>query len=138
MPNSEVLLVEDNDINRDMLTRRLSRAGLTVITAQDGETALQTMRTAQPGVVLMDMTLPVLDGWEATQQAKTDPTIANIPIIALTAHAMAADRERAMSVGMQTSIANVRVERQHLRLPLAAAPLGRRGRHAGRGLAERG
>jgi len=99
MPNSEVLLVEDNDINRDMLTRRLSRAGLTVITAQDGETALETMRTAQPGVVLMDMTLPVLDGWEATQQAKTDPTIANIPIIALTAHAMAADRERAMSVG---------------------------------------
>jgi two-component system response regulator len=99
MPNSEVLLVEDNDINRDMLTRRLSRAGLTVITAQDGETALETMRTAQPGVVLMDMTLPVLDGWEATQKAKTDPTIANIPIIALTAHAMAADRERAMSVG---------------------------------------
>ena len=99
MSNSEVLLVEDNDINRDMLTRRLSRAGLTVITAQDGETALETMRTAQPGVVLMDMTLPVLDGWEATQQAKTDPTIANIPIIALTAHAMAADRERAMSVG---------------------------------------
>ena len=99
MPNSEVLLVEDNDINRDMLTRRLSRAGLTVITAQDGETALETMRIAQPGVVLMDMTLPVLDGWEATQQAKTDPTIANIPIIALTAHAMAADRERAMSVG---------------------------------------
>lgn len=99
MPNSEVLLVEDNDINRDMLTRRLSRAGLTVITAQDGETALETMRTAQPGVVLMDMTLPVLDGWEATQKAKTDPTIAHIPIIALTAHAMAADRERAMSVG---------------------------------------
>ena len=99
MPNSEVLLVEDNDINRDMLTRRLSRAGLTVITAQDGETALETMRIALPGVVLMDMTLPVLDGWEATQQAKTDPTIANIPIIALTAHAMAADRERAMSVG---------------------------------------
>jgi two-component system response regulator len=99
MPNSEVLLVEDNDINRDMLTRRLSRAGLTVITAQDGETALEIMRTAQPGVVLMDMTLPVLDGWEATQKAKTDPTIAHIPIIALTAHAMAADRERAMSVG---------------------------------------
>ena len=99
MPNSEVLLVEDNDINRDMLTRRLSRAGLTVITAQDGETALETMRTAQPGVVLMDMTLPVLDGWEATQKAKTDPMIANIPIIALTAHAMTADRERAMTVG---------------------------------------
>ena len=99
MSNSEVLLVEDNDINRDMLTRRLSRAGLTVITAQDGETALETMRRAQPGVVLMDMTLPILDGWEATQQAKTDPTIADIPIIALTAHAMAEDRERAMSVG---------------------------------------
>ena len=99
MPNSEVLLVEDNDINRDMLTRRLSRAGLTVITAQDGETALETMRTAQPGVVLMDMTLPILDGWEATQQATTDPTTAAIPILALTAHAMADDRARAMRVG---------------------------------------
>ena len=94
-----MLLVEDNDINRDMLTRRLTRAGLTVISAADGRTALDRMRNDSPGVVLMDMTLPVLNGWEACEQAKADPTIAHIPIIALTAHAMAADRERAMSVG---------------------------------------
>jgi len=99
MGNSAVLLVEDNDINRDMLTRRLTRAGLTVITAADGISALEMMREHQPGVVLMDMTLPILDGWEATQQAKEDLAITEIPIIALTAHAMAADKERAMSAG---------------------------------------
>ena len=99
MGNSAVLLVEDNDINRDMLARRLTRAGLTVITAADGISALEMMREHQPGVVLMDMTLPILDGWEATQKAKKDPVIAEIPIIALTAHAMAADKERAMSAG---------------------------------------
>ena len=99
MTNAAVLLVEDNDINRDMLTRRLTRAGLTVISAADGQTALDMMRSDSPAVVLMDMTLPVLDGWGACEQAKADPDIAHIPIIALTAHAMAADRERAMSVG---------------------------------------
>jgi len=99
MTHATVLLVEDNDINRDMLTRRLTRAGLTVIGAADGQTALDRMRSDSPAVVLMDMTLPVLDGWGACEQAKADSTIAHIPIIALTAHAMAADRERAMSVG---------------------------------------
>ena len=99
MLSSAVLLVEDNDINRDMLTRRLTRAGLTVITAADGASALEIMREDQPGVVLMDMTLPILNGWEATQKAKQDSAIAHIPIIALTAHAMAADKERAMSAG---------------------------------------
>ena len=99
MDSSAVLLVEDNDINRDMLTRRLTRAGLTVMTAADGVSALEMMREHQPGVVLMDMTLPVLDGWEATQKAKEDPVLAEIPIIALTAHAMAADKERAMKAG---------------------------------------
>lgn len=99
MTNATVLLVEDNDINRDMLTRRLTRAGLTVIGAADGQTALDRMRSDSPAVVLMDMTLPVLDGWGACEQAKADSTIAHIPIIALTAHAMAADRARAMSVG---------------------------------------
>ena len=99
MSRSAVLLVEDNDINRDMLTRRLTRAGLTVITAADGVSALEMMREHQPGVVLMDMTLPILDGWEATHRAKEDPAIAEIPIIALTAHAMAADKERAMNAG---------------------------------------
>jgi len=99
MSSSAVLLVEDNDINREMLTRRLTRAGLTVITAADGATALDAMREAKPGVVLMDMTLPVMDGWEATQRAKAESDIAHIPIIALTAHAMAADKERAMNAG---------------------------------------
>ena len=97
--SSAVLLVEDNDINRDMLTRRLTRAGLTVITAADGASALEMMREDQPGVVLMDMTLPILNGWEATQKAKQDSAIAHIPIIALTAHAMAADKERAINAG---------------------------------------
>jgi two-component system cell cycle response regulator DivK len=99
MSSSIVLLVEDNEINREMLTRRLTRAGLTVITAADGAAALDAMREAQPGVVLMDMTLPVMDGWEATQRAKAESDIAHIPIIALTAHAMAADKERAMNAG---------------------------------------
>ncbi len=99
MTNGAVLLVEDNDINRDMLTRRLTRAGITVMAAADGQTALNMMRSESPAVVLMDMTLPVLDGWEACEQAKNDSQIAHIPIIALTAHAMAADRQRAMSVG---------------------------------------
>ena len=99
MASSTVLLVEDNDINRDMLTRRLTRAGFTVMTATDGASALDAMREHQPGLVLMDMTLPVLSGWEATEKAKSDPSVAAIPIIALTAHAMAADRERAMKAG---------------------------------------
>ena len=99
MTSSAVLLVEDNDINREMLTRRLTRAGLTVITAADGAAALDAMRQVQPGVVLMDMTLPVMDGWEATQRAKAETDIAHIPIIALTAHAMAADKERALNAG---------------------------------------
>ena len=99
MASSTVLLVEDNDINRDMLTRRLTRAGLTVMTAPDGPSALDSMREHQPAVVLMDMTLPVLSGWEATATATSDPTVAAIPMIALTAHAMAADRERAMNAG---------------------------------------
>ena len=99
MDSPAVLLVEDNDINRDMLTRRLTRAGLAVVTAADGVSALKMMHEYQPGVVLMDMTLPILDGWEATQKAKGDPAIEKIPIIALTAHAMAADKERAMNAG---------------------------------------
>ena len=99
MVSSVVLLVEDNDINRDMLTRRLTRAGLTVVTAADGASALEMMREDQPGVVLMDMTLPILNGWEATQKAKQDPSIAHIPIIALTAHAMEEDRQKALAAG---------------------------------------
>ncbi|MGB1140389.1 MAG: response regulator [Halioglobus sp.] len=94
-----VLLVEDNEMNRDMMVRRLKRAGLEVVTAGDGQQALDLMRTEQPGVVLMDMNLPVLDGWSASRMAKEDPALEAIPIIALTAHAMEEDRLNALDCG---------------------------------------
>ncbi len=94
-----ILLVEDNELNRDMLVRRLSRAGLDVITAGNGEEALEQMRSAQPGVVLMDMNLPVMDGWTACRKAREEDAIAEIPIVALTAHASAEDRKTAMDAG---------------------------------------
>ena len=94
-----ILLVEDNEVNRNMLTRRLERAGHTVITAADGETALNAMREEQPAVVLMDMNLPVKDGWTACREAKADESIRDIPIIALTAHAMEEDKARALAAG---------------------------------------
>lgn len=96
---SPILLVEDNELNRDMLIRRLTRAGLEVITAGDGQEALDLMRSEQPSVVLMDMNLPVLDGWTASRQAREDQRISHIPIIALTAHAMEADRLEALAAG---------------------------------------
>lgn len=99
MSSQSILLVEDNEINRTMLTRRLKRAGLDVLTAEDGEQALTIMRSEHPALVLMDMTLPVLDGWTACEQARNDRAINSIPIIALTAHAMATDRERALAAG---------------------------------------
>ena len=94
-----VLLVEDNDLNREMLSRRLTRAGLTIIPARDGQEALDLMRSEQPAVVLMDMNLPVLDGWTACRQARADENISHIPIIALTAHAMESDRQQALEAG---------------------------------------
>jgi two-component system cell cycle response regulator DivK len=97
--NEPILLVEDNELNRDMLVRRLTRAGHAVITAGDGQQALELMLSEKPRVVLMDMNLPVLDGWTACQQARQDERIAHIPIIALTAHAMATDRLKAMEAG---------------------------------------
>lgn len=96
-----VLLVEDNEVNRDMLVRRLERAGHRVFTAADGEAALRAMRELQPGVVLMDMNLPVKDGWTACAEAQKESAIAAIPIIALTAHAMEEDRHRALAAGCQ-------------------------------------
>lgn len=95
----QILLVEDNEVNRNMLIRRLERAGHTVITAADGEAALDVMRKQYPAVVLMDMNLPVKDGWTACHEAKTDPAISAIPIIALTAHAMEEDKARALEAG---------------------------------------
>jgi CheY-like chemotaxis protein len=94
-----VLLVEDNEMNRDMLVRRLNRAGVQVIAAGDGEEALQLMREQQPSVVLMDMNLPVMDGWTACRAARADERIRHIPIIALTAHASEADRQVALEAG---------------------------------------
>lgn len=94
-----VLLVEDNDLNRNMMVRRLNRAGLEVITAGNGQQALDIMHSDQPSVVLMDMNLPVLDGWAASRRAKEDEGIRDIPIIALTAHATEAHRIYAMEAG---------------------------------------
>jgi len=94
-----ILLLEDNELGRDMLSRRLQRAGFDVITAADGEQALALMRTRSPGLVLMDMSLPVMDGWTACREARTDDRTRQIPIIALTAHAMANDRQSALAAG---------------------------------------
>jgi CheY-like chemotaxis protein len=94
-----VLLVEDNDMNRDMLLRRLQRRGFHVLTALDGAQAIQMARDYQPALVLMDMSLPVLDGWEATRRLKADPATRSIPVIALTAHALPAERDRALDAG---------------------------------------
>jgi len=94
-----ILLVEDNELNRDMLIRRLKRAGLAVIAAGDGQQALELMTSEQPRLVLMDMNLPVLDGWSACRQAREDEHISHIPIIALTAHAREEDRQQALDAG---------------------------------------
>ncbi|MFV0278393.1 MAG: response regulator [Parahaliea sp.] len=94
-----VLLVEDNKLNRDMLTRRLHRAGFEVLWAGDGVEALRLMAQTRPSVVLMDMNLPVMDGWTAVRKARADAALRDIPIIALTAHAMEADRQAALSAG---------------------------------------
>jgi CheY-like chemotaxis protein len=91
--------VEDNELNRDMLVRRLNRAGLEVISAGNGQQALDLMLSEQPCVVLMDMNLPVLDGWAASRRAREDERISHIPIIALTAHASEADRLNALEAG---------------------------------------
>ena len=98
-PEPTILLVEDNEMNRDMLVRRLQRAGYRVATAGDGEAALIAMRKQQPAVVLMDMNLPIKDGWTACREAQQDASIAVIPIIALTAHAMEEDKHRALDAG---------------------------------------
>jgi two-component system, cell cycle response regulator DivK len=94
-----ILLVEDNEMNRDMLTRRLERRGYEVLSARDGAEALAKARSEAPELILMDMSLPVIDGWEATRQLKADPATRAIPVIALTAHAMSGDREKALAAG---------------------------------------
>ena len=94
-----ILLVEDNELNRDMLSRRLARKGYEVLLAEDGAKGVAAVAAERPDLVLMDMSLPVLDGWEATRRLKADPGTRAIPVIALTAHAMSTDRERAAEAG---------------------------------------
>jgi two-component system cell cycle response regulator DivK len=95
----KILLIEDNEMNRDMLSRRLLKRGYEVVVAVDGQEGVAKARAEAPALVLMDMSLPVLDGWEATRALRADPATRSIPIIALTAHAMAGDREKALAVG---------------------------------------
>ncbi len=95
----KILLVEDNEMNRDMLSRRLEKRGYTLIIAADGGTGVELAKSDLPDLILMDMSLPVLDGWEATKRVKDDPATAGIPIIALTAHAMDSDRVKALEAG---------------------------------------
>ena len=96
---AKILLVEDNEMNRDMLSRRLTRSGYEVVIAVQGEEGVALARSAAPDMILMDMSLPVLDGWEATRRLKGDPETRDIPVIALTAHAMSGDREKAQEAG---------------------------------------
>jgi CheY-like chemotaxis protein len=96
---AKVLLVEDNEMNRDMLARRLERRGYQVVMAVDGDQGVRLAQAEAPDLILMDMSLPVLDGWEATRRLKALPATQGIPIIALTAHAMSGDREKALDAG---------------------------------------
>jgi two-component system, cell cycle response regulator DivK len=96
---AKILLVEDNEMNRDMLSRRLERRGYQVVIAVDGVEGVRMAEAEAPALILMDMSLPVLDGWEATRQIKAAPATGGIPIIALTAHAMSGDREKAIEAG---------------------------------------
>jgi len=96
---ARILLVEDNEMNRDMLSRRLKRQDHEVSTAQDGVAGVEAARAQRPDLILMDMSLPQMDGWEATRRLKADPATCAIPIIALTAHAMQGDREKALEAG---------------------------------------
>jgi two-component system cell cycle response regulator DivK len=96
---AKILLVEDNEMNRDMLSRRLIRKGFDVVMAVDGEQAVALAQSELPDLILMDMSLPVVDGWEATRRVKATAVTSNIPIIALTAHAMSGDREKTLNAG---------------------------------------
>ena len=96
---AKILLVEDNEMNRDMLSRRLMRKGYDVVVALDGASGVDMAQSENPDLILMDMSLPVMDGWEATRKIKASPGTGAIPVIALTAHAMAKDRDKALEAG---------------------------------------
>jgi two-component system cell cycle response regulator DivK len=95
----KILLVEDNEMNRDMLSRRLIRRGFEVVFAMDGQQGVELAKSERPDIILMDMSLPVIDGWEATRRVKSDDAMKNVPVIGLSAHAMAGDREKAIEAG---------------------------------------
>jgi two-component system cell cycle response regulator DivK len=97
----KILLVEDNEMNRDMLSRRLVRNGFEVVIAVDGQQGVNMALSERPALILMDMSLPVIDGWDATRRIKADAATRGIPVIGLTAHAMAGDREKAMEAGCE-------------------------------------
>ena len=94
-----LLIADDNEQNRDMLSRRLQRRGFDVLLAHDGRAAVEMARAERPDLILMDMNMPQLDGWEATRQIKAQPEVADVPVIGLTAHALEGDRERALEAG---------------------------------------
>ncbi len=96
---SKILLVEDNEMNRDMLSRRLERKDFEVIIAIDGQAGINLSSSESPDLILMDLSLPIIDGWEATRQIKANPATQSIPVIALTAHAMAGDEQKALAAG---------------------------------------
>tara|TARA_X000001036_G_scaffold344411_1_gene324065 strand:+ start:245 stop:604 length:360 start_codon:yes stop_codon:yes gene_type:complete len=96
---SKILIVEDNEMNRDMLSRRLERKGFEVVMAEDGQKGVDMSKSESPNLILMDLSLPVMDGWEATSTIKAHNDTKDIPIIVLTAHAMAGDREKALEAG---------------------------------------
>jgi CheY-like chemotaxis protein len=98
---AKILLVEDNEMNRDMLSRRLIRNGYEVVIAVDGQQGVDMALSERPDLILMDMSLPVIDGWEATRRIKGNDATRGTPVIALTAHAMAGDREKAMEAGCE-------------------------------------
>ena len=96
---TKLLLVEDNEMNRDMLSRRLIRRGFQVVFAMDGQQGIDLAHSERPDIILMDMSLPVIDGWEATRRLKADDATRSVPVIGLTAHAMSGDREKAIEAG---------------------------------------
>jgi two-component system cell cycle response regulator DivK len=95
----KVLLIEDNEMNRDMLSRRLARRGFQVVCAVDGQQGVGLTRSEKPDIILMDMSLPVMDGWEATRRIKSEDATRDVPVIGLTSHAMSGDREKAIEAG---------------------------------------
>ncbi|MGB3178117.1 MAG: response regulator [Albidovulum sp.] len=96
---TKILIVEDNDMNLDMLSRRLERKGFAIVSARDGKSGVEAASRERPNLILMDMSLPVMDGWAATKAIKADPSTSSIPVIALTAHAMETDRDKALEAG---------------------------------------